>query len=140
VSRATPELGLRDLKQVLRRSREHNFRAQVTGYLVYDGTSFLQLLEGSGEALDAVMARIEADPRHRELTVLLREPIADRCFDGWAMGCTNLAAAAHVDTRELRARAEAFVTGERRPVSEAQAFFRDFVAVRTPEQAALLSL
>lgn len=140
VSKATPGFGLRDLKHVLRRSREHNFRAHVTGYLVYDGTCFAQLLEGAPEALDETMARVEVDPRHAELVVLLRASAAARCFDGWAMGCTNLAAPVRIDTSELRARTEAFVTGGRLPLPEAQAFFRDFASPRMSEQAALLSL
>lgn len=140
VSKATPGLGLRDLKHVLRRSREQNFRAQITGYLVYDGLWFAQLLEGPAASLDGALARIEADPRHSELEVLVREPIVQRCFDGWAMGCTNLTAPVHIDTSELRGLIRDFVGGRRLALPEVQAFFRSFVEFRTPEQTALLSL
>ncbi len=140
VSRATPGLGLRDLKHVLRRSREHNFRARVTGYLVYDGVWFAQLLEGPAASLDAALARIMADPRHGEIRLLVRQPIVQRCFDGWAMGCTNLTAPVHIDTSELRGLIHDFVDGRRLDLPEVQAFFRSFVEFRTPEETALLSL
>lgn len=140
VSKATPGLGLRDLKHVLRRSREHNFRAQITGYLVYDGVWFAQLLEGPAASLDAALARITADPRHDALEVLVRAPIVQRCFDGWAMGCTNLTAPVHIDTSELRGLIHDFVDGRRLELPEVQAFFRSFVEFRTPEETALLSL
>jgi hypothetical protein len=140
VSRATPGLGLRDLKHVLRRSREHNFRAGVTGYLVYDGAWFAQLLEGPAPALDSALARIEADPRHREVRLLLRQPIDRRCFDGWSMGCTNLAAPVDMDTSELRGLIHDFVDDRDPSLDEVQAFFRTFTEFRSPEQTSRLSL
>lgn len=140
VSEAAPGLGLRELKDILRRSREHNFRAGITGHLVFDGHWFAQVLEGPPTALEATFERIRRDPRHRCPEVLLREEIGARRYEGWCMGCTNLAAPVHLDTSELRGLIRDFV-GLRRPESrEVQAFFRAFAEFRTPEQAALLTL
>jgi len=140
VSEAARGLGLKDLKQILRRSREHNFRADLTGYLVFDGVWFAQLLEGEAAALDDVMARITADPRHSDLRLLMREDITQRCFESWCMGCANLAAPVHLDTSELRGVIRDFVGHRELPLGEAQAFFRTFTEFRTPQQAALLTL
>jgi len=140
VSEAARGIALKDLKHILRRSREHNFRGDVTGYLVFDGVWFAQLLEGTPEMLDEIMARITADPRHHDLRLLLRQPVAERCFEDWCMGCTNLAAPVHLDTSELRGLIKDFVGQRELPLGEVQAFFRTFAELRTPQQAALLTL
>ena len=140
VSEAARGLGLKDLKHVLRRSREHNFRADLTGYLVCDGLYFAQLLEGEPAAIDAVMARIRADARHHDVRELVREEIVQRCFEGWCMGCANLAAPVNLDTSELRGLIRDFVGERELALPEVQAFFRTFTEFRTPEQAALLTL
>ena len=140
VSEAAPGLGLRDLKHILRRAREYNSRAGITGYLVDDGVWFAQLLEGPPEAIDVALAYIETDTRHVGCGVLLREEITQRCFEGWCMGCANLAAPVHVDTSELRGLIQDFVGSRQLPLTEVQAFFRTFTEFRTPEQASLLTL
>lgn len=140
VSEAARGLGLKDLKQILRRAREHNFRTDLTGYLIYDGIWFAQLLEGPATELDAALARIEADDRHHGLQVLLREEITQRCFEGFCMGCANLNAPVHLDTSELRGVIRDFVGQRALSLHETQAFFRLFSEFRTPEQAALLTL
>jgi len=140
VSEAARGLGLRDLKQILRRSREHNFRSDLTGYLVFDGIHFAQLLEGPPAAVDEAMERIHVDPRHHDLELILHEDLTQRCFDGFCMGCANLAAPVQLDTSELRGLIRDFVGRRELSLDETQAFFRLFNEFRTPEQAALLSL
>jgi hypothetical protein len=140
VSEAARGLGLRELKAILRRSREHNFRSGVTGYLVFDGAHFAQLLEGEAGVVDATLARIRADARHHDVHDLIHEPITQRCFEGWCMGCANLAAPVRLDTSELRGVIGDFVGARDLSLSETQAFFRLFAEFRNPEQAALLSL
>lgn len=140
VSEARPGLSLKDLKQILRRSRENNYRRGVSGYLVFDGLSFAQILEAESGILDTLMTAIEADDRHRGLRLLLREPIAERHFADTCLGCANLAAPVHLDTSELRGLIRD-VTGSRQlALPEALEFFRLFATFRTPEQAALLTL
>lgn len=140
VSEAARGLGLRELKLILRRSREHNFRSGLTGYLVFDGIHFAQLLEGDADVVDATLERIRRDARHHDVQDVLREPIVQRCFEGWCMGCANMAAPVHLDTSELRGVIHDFVGGRSLGLAETQAFFRLFAEFRTPEQAALLTL
>lgn len=74
------------LHSLLTKARANNRAADVTGVLLYAEQSFIQVLEGPPQALDETMARVESDPRHKNITRLLREPIEARCFSSWAMG------------------------------------------------------
>ncbi len=58
------------LRSILSASRRNNQAAGVTGFLIFDRDSFLQVLEGPRDALDATMARIAQDDRHRDVSVL----------------------------------------------------------------------
>jgi hypothetical protein len=91
VSAAAPGFELADLESVLRVSRERNARAQISGILLFEGRSFLQVLEGERAPIDALLETIRADARHDRTTLLLREPIEQRSFADWTMGYTRVA-------------------------------------------------
>lgn len=74
------------LRSILSVSRRNNHDAGVTGFLIFDRDSFLQVLEGPRDALDATMARIVRDDRHRDVAVLGTKPIKQRTFHAWTMG------------------------------------------------------
>ena len=78
-------VGPTDLSSVIAISVKNNGRLRVTGAMALEGGVFIQVLEGEAEDLTALMAVIEADPRHRNVRVLARWPIASRLFIGWAM-------------------------------------------------------
>jgi hypothetical protein len=79
-----------ELKALLQKSRINNQTANITGMLLYKDGNFMQYLEGPGEAVDAVMTRVKADPRHTGLLVLLQEEQAKRQFADWSMGFKKL--------------------------------------------------
>jgi hypothetical protein len=54
--------------------------------LLFEGSSFLQVLEGEPERIDALLEKIRADRRHTRTVLLLREPIEQRSFADWTMG------------------------------------------------------
>lgn len=83
---AVSEIAPAELEAILETSRINNRAADVSGMLLYSDRSFFQVLEGTEEAVDAVFARIAADPRHRDLRTLVQEPITKRGFADWAMG------------------------------------------------------
>jgi len=85
VSETTPATTETDLHAILSSARMRNRRLDVTGLLLRGHRHFLQVLEGRPDALDDVMRRVEADPRHRALRVLLREPAPQRDFGDWSM-------------------------------------------------------
>lgn len=75
-----------DLAQILRVSRARNAAAGVTGALLYHQGNVMQVLEGPSAAVEAVYARVEADPRHHGVIVLYRSAVAERAFPDWSMG------------------------------------------------------
>ncbi len=62
-----------------------NRRLDVTGCLWFDGFSFVQVLEGHEEMLDALFGEIASDARHDSVTTLERAPIDERCFRRWSL-------------------------------------------------------
>lgn len=74
------------LEDLLEQCRTNNAADGVTGVLLYAGGSFVQTLEGPAEAVDAVMAKVRQDPRHRDVDVLRRGEVAERSFADWSMG------------------------------------------------------
>lgn len=73
------------LRDILSTSRRNNAEHGVTGYLIFDGETFLQVLEGFSQAVTATFGRIEADPRHRRLSTLSSRVAPRRLFQSWAM-------------------------------------------------------
>src|SRR5665647_1457444 len=86
-----------DLKHLLVGSRLRNTEADISGMLIYDRGTFLQMLEGDTAAIFKTFARIERDPRHKDISVLLRDPTAaDRAFGHWSMGYAGGSTAAAI--------------------------------------------
>jgi hypothetical protein len=84
-SEACPDFHEHDIPDLLKQIRPANAKSQVTGMLLYVGRSFLQVLEGPAEAVDAIFARIIVDPRHAQVIRLTRETASDRQFPDWTM-------------------------------------------------------
>jgi hypothetical protein len=74
------------LGEILDVSRRNNRRDSLTGYLVSDGTWFLQILEGDDESVMAALVRIRFDPRHSDVRVISTRQIRMRSFPQWSMG------------------------------------------------------
>lgn len=91
-SRATQAFDEAQLAELLRRARDNNARLDISGMLLYADESFFQILEGAPEALDALFAQISKDPRHGQVTTILREPIVQRSFADWTMGSAQMSA------------------------------------------------
>lgn len=71
VSDLAPAMPSGVVGQILRQSRERIHQRQFTGALLFDGERFCQLLEGEATAARALMAKLERDPRHCRLKLLL---------------------------------------------------------------------
>ncbi|MFA6967547.1 BLUF domain-containing protein [Bosea sp. (in: a-proteobacteria)] len=74
------------LRDILSQSRKNNQKSEITGYLMFDGESFVQVLEGPRESVEATMARIAQDERHRDVTIIAIKPTESRAFHNWTMG------------------------------------------------------
>lgn len=85
VSAATPRIRQRDLENILHSSACNNQRAGITGALVFSGSTFAQILEGTSSSLNELMATLKSDVRHSALTIVAREKVERRRFPGWSM-------------------------------------------------------
>ena len=123
VSTARPGAGPTGYQAILDVARRNNRRDGITGLLYADGKRFLQALEGPEAAVEAVFARIQADPRHRAIVLLSCRAVETREFGDWEMA--HLTTAAERDAlvervRDLVSRATPAVRGT----------FEGFAAIR----------
>ncbi|EGV32231.1 diguanylate cyclase/phosphodiesterase with PAS/PAC sensor(s) [Thiorhodococcus drewsii AZ1] len=90
VSLATQPMSQDALMDLLGFARETNRAQGITGFLLYLNGSFMQMIEGSYPRIQRLMERIEADPRHRNVTRLYEGRIDKRIFSDWSMGFRNM--------------------------------------------------
>lgn len=79
-----------DLVSLLQQSRPYNATAGITGILLINQGSIVQVLEGNRNLIEALYKRIEADQRHTDLIKVVDGPIQERSFAGWSMGCKSI--------------------------------------------------
>ncbi|MGN6210447.1 BLUF domain-containing protein [Asticcacaulis sp.] len=77
---------LSTVRNILQTSEINNSRDGITGFLIFDKSHFLQILEGDFQCVHRTLERIKGDPRHRDLTVVADKSIEARAFTDWAMG------------------------------------------------------
>jgi Arc/MetJ-type ribon-helix-helix transcriptional regulator len=75
-----------DIQVILGAAQVNNRRLDVTGMLAQSDGHFAQLLEGRSDVMRALLAKIEADRRHKSVRLLLQDSIQTRQFARWAMG------------------------------------------------------
>ncbi|MEO9102807.1 MAG: BLUF domain-containing protein [Burkholderiaceae bacterium] len=72
---------------IAKTARANNLRRGICGMLLFDGLRFAQLLEGSVEAIDCLMATLRCDQRHVNLQVLsMHECASGHRFSQWELG------------------------------------------------------
>ena len=84
-SRSTESFHEHEIPDLLQQVRVANAKQQITGMLLYIGGSFLQVLEGPPEPVDALFGKLHTDNRHTQLRLITREPLPERAFEGWTM-------------------------------------------------------
>ena len=89
-SRASRDLSSQDVESILRSCRINNALEGITGILIYNGSAFLQVLEGAKRAVDDALARIERDDRHHEVVVRDDRDLPARVFPAWDMAYLHL--------------------------------------------------
>lgn len=92
--------GEQGIQEILTAARSRNAALGVTGVLYFDGSYFLQVLEGPQGAIAEVFASILADPRHTDLRVVERGPIATRSFAGWDMAWVTAVSVTQIMAQE----------------------------------------
>ncbi len=79
-----------EIDTLIEQSKESNRLHNITGILLHAGATFFQVLEGPPEAIKALYASILADPRHKDVTQIIYEPIARRYFGEITMTLATL--------------------------------------------------
>jgi hypothetical protein len=66
--------------EILRIARRNNSETGLTGVLLFDGTSFLQAIEGDIGHVESLYESIACDRRHENIEVIEFKPIATRAY------------------------------------------------------------
>ena len=88
-----------DLEDIHRSAREQNALDGVTGLLVFNGTHFLQIIEGSEDAIEDLIDRLRRDSRHTGFEIRDRRKIDERSFPDWSMELVRVKAS-YFDARD----------------------------------------
>ena len=75
-----------ELAELLSTARAKNLVRDITGLLLYKEPLFMQLLEGPEDVVETLFETIKQDPRHSNVSGLVRGEISERTFPDWQMG------------------------------------------------------
>jgi len=101
ISSASKPMNEDSLLELLQECRQSNSKEGITGMLLYCGESFIQVLEGNEQDVDALFKVIKKDSRHTNVTILERKRITERKFADWSMGFKNISDAELQNTQGL---------------------------------------
>lgn len=87
VSRANDGLDVFDVRNILTISQRKNQYHGLTGYLLYSGRHFAQVLEGDINNISDLIINIAADSRHADMRILVNHKILARQYTQWSMAC-----------------------------------------------------
>ncbi len=86
VSDTSKDLKKADIQKVFDFTTDWNINHDISGFLVYKGGNFIQLLEGNEKTIKSLFKRISKDNRHVNVTIILEENISQHSFDGYESG------------------------------------------------------
>jgi len=91
-SLARLDLTADDIEAIHRTARDLNALEGVTGLLIFNGTHFLQIIEGMPQAIDDLVERLRRDPRHSGLEIRDQHEAKERGFPDWTMELVRVSA------------------------------------------------
>ena len=98
-SLAKLDLDASDLETIHRTAREFNAIEGITGLLIFNGTHFLQIIEGTPQAIDDLVERLRRDPRHSGFEIREERTIETRNLPAWSMVLVRVSAS-YFEARE----------------------------------------
>ena len=90
VSVLAPGVPVSAVAAIAGHARAANAQRGITGLLVFDGHCFCQQLEGMQKNVLSVMARIDMDPRHVQVSMVHQGPLAARRYSSFSLAFSNL--------------------------------------------------
>jgi hypothetical protein len=97
-SKARSDITDADIDAILGISRRHNETSGVTGMLLFGRGYFVQLIEGTGPAVERTYRRILSHPLHDDAVLLYDGSGEPRRFPGWALGFARMEPFPHVSS------------------------------------------
>ena len=91
VSHTTRQMSAEELVSLQQQARAFNRSAGISGCLVHKDGFFMQMIEGERAALFSLLEKIKADPRHRDLRIVVEGPARRRVFSDSGMVLRDLA-------------------------------------------------
>lgn len=85
-SRMPAPMPLPEILSIIKAAQRKNTLMAITGVMTFSQDAFLQVLEGPRGAVNQLYAKLMADPRHSDLTLLGYEHVSGRRFAEWSMG------------------------------------------------------
>jgi hypothetical protein len=76
----------------------------VTGLLIFNGSRFLQIIEGPEQAIDALIERLRRDDRHSAFELRDSRFVACRAFPDWSMELLQVSAGQMLAGSEIEAK------------------------------------
>ena len=110
-SRARLDLAEDDLRDIHQTARHLNALDGITGLLLFDGSRFLQIIEGGEAAIDNLVDRLRRDPRHSAFEVRDERLVDGRSFADWSMELLRVSAGYHAARAEVATILPAGVAG-----------------------------
>ena len=87
---ARPGISDADIEAILRSARTNNPLDGLTGVLIFNGGAFVQILEGSEQAVNEIVGRLCTDKRHSNFFIREERLIEERAFPDWSMAYLRL--------------------------------------------------
>lgn len=89
-----------DLHAIHRSALKLNALDGITGLLVFNGTHFLQIVEGAEPAIEDLMGRLRHDPRHSSIEIRDEREVDSRSFPDWSMELVRVSGS-YLEAREV---------------------------------------
>jgi hypothetical protein len=90
------------LRSIEEASKRNNAELDVTGMLISNRSSFLQVLEGEQKHVNAIYNKILHDPRHTDIELISYEQIEQREFPDWSMKCVSVGILGRIMAERLK--------------------------------------
>jgi len=91
-SRARLDLRDEEVSAIHQTARHLNALDGISGLLLFDGSRFLQIVEGSEDAVDNLVGRLRMDPRHSAFEIRDERYVERRSFADWSMELVRVSA------------------------------------------------
>ena len=111
-SLASLDLTADDLEDIHRTALRLNALDGVTGLLVFNGTRFLQIIEGADAAIDDLVLRLRRDNRHSGFEIRDERNVETRSFPDWSMELVRVSASYFEAKETIRARIPSTITDD----------------------------